>query len=813
MKHFLTLLFFLSPIFLLGQSKLKVLVLDEASEPIIGAHVFILNSTIGEITDTQGKCELVWPEGLAHQLIVSHISYENRSFGSEELKKVDEEFKVTLKDRSTNLSEAVVVAKRDNKWKKNYKLFEKVLLGDDKAADKCEILNPEVLRFENKNERFKTTSIGVLLIRNDFLGYDIEYLLDELVIEKDGSKHYIGQAKFTDLFSSNPPENIVKRRDKTFVKSRRHFLKSLINEKIKQEGYSVSINKYHAGQFIKLSDPDEKELIKYDDESGFYQLYFPEFLQVINRNVKEIGDSQSSKLAGLESTRFNNNQSGELVRLNYAVSQLYKVAPFLILDTYGNVYNSSEVKEYGFWAEQRLASMLPLNYKIVFETRIESDDQGEELAGKLNQETELLGLQDFLSLFSSPQNKQLEILDKISKNWDNKFYASLLEVIRMSTDDWMVNACKNLIEEKSEGGASNYYDGLRWLWSQNFGTSDYYPDLKAELYQYLDPKFKQYFSGRVGQSSIEFDEILWGGVKQDGIPPLRNPKMITKKEADYLAPSDVVFGVFINGIAKAFPKRILAWHEFFTDDFGDLQIAGVYCTLCGTVIAYDMTHDGVFHDLGTSGFLYRSNKLMYDKATQSLWNTIEGKPVVGPLFDKNIELETYPVVTTTWGQWKKMHPNTEVLSLDTGYDRNYGEGVAYKSYFSNDELMFPVPDMDNRLKNKAEVFVLREEGFEKDPFAISIDYLKSNRIYQTELAGKQILVIAETDGLARAYESEGVQFHSYKKGKLLDVEKEEWVIGENQILSPSGKSLQRLSGHNIFWFAWVNTFPNTRLVK
>ena len=115
--------------------------------------------------------------------------------------------------------------------------------------------------------------------------------------------------------------------------------------------------------------------------------------------------------------------------------------------------------------------------------------------------------------------------------------------------------------------------------------------------------------------------MRWGGVKQDGIPPLRQPNMVSAAEADYLQNDNVVFGIAINGDARAYPKRILAWHEMFIDNIGGIDFAGVYCTLCGAVILYKTRHEGIEHKLGTSGFLYRSNKLMYDQDTQSLWNT------------------------------------------------------------------------------------------------------------------------------------------------------------------------------------------------
>ena len=205
------------------------------------------------------------------------------------------------------------------------------------------------------------------------------------------------------------------------------------------------------------------------------------------------------------------------------------------------------------------------------------------------------------------------------------------------------------------------------------------------------PRFDQYFRNRQSSARIRLDEVRWGGVLQDGIPPLRDPEMIPASQATYLEDGNIIFGIEINGDARAYPKRILAWHEMFTDTIGGVDIAGVYCTLCGTVIPYKTNSGGVDYKLGTSGFLYRSNKLMYDQATQSLWSTVRGEPVIGPLVDQGIALEHLSMVTTTWAEWLRRHPDTTVLSLNTGHRRDYGEGVAYQSYFAGDQLMFNTP--------------------------------------------------------------------------------------------------------------------------
>ena len=215
---------------------------------------------------------------------------------------------------------------------------------------------------------------------------------------------------------------------------------------------------------------------------------------------------------------------------------------------------------------------------------------------------------------------------------------------------------------------------------------------------------------------------------------------------------------------------------------------------CGTVIAYDSKD----FNLGTSGFLYKSNKLMYDQATQSLWNTVEGKPVLGPLSGENIALESHSVVTTTWGEWKKQHPETLVLSLNTGHQRDYGEGVAYQSYFGSDQLMFPVPLSDGRLKNKAEVFIPRVKGYKEDPLAIAVSHLKRKKLVQVSVANTDLVVIAEKSGASRAYERKGHKFSKYKNGILKDSNETVWQVTEEFLIGPNGEQLKRLPSHNIF---------------
>ena len=410
-----------------------------------------------------------------------------------------------------------------------------------------------------------------------------------------------------------------------------------------------------------------------------------------------------------------------------------------------------------------------------------------------------------------------DVISQMRENWSEGYIPILLELTTYSASYEAERGAFDLLKEKTgQNLGRDANDWYAWWWNQPAQQTADYADFKAELYRLIDPRFETYFKGRQETARIRLDEIRWGGVLQDGIPPLRSPEMIaaTDSDADYLQDENVVFGIEINGDARAYPKRILAWHEMFVDTVGGVDIAGVYCTLCGTVIPYKTNFNGTNHALGTSGFLYRSNKLMYDAATQSMWNKIKGEPVLGPLVGKGIKLEHLSVVTTTWAEWKRRHPDTQVLSLNTGHRRDYGEGVAYNDYFATDRLMFNTPFNDTRLKNKQEVLALRFTGAPGQQLAIDTDFLAENPIYADRVGPQNIVVITDQSGANRVYDPGNTRFVTYNgDSTLTDETGEKWTLTEAALTSDSGQTLDRLPYHRAFWFGWKATFPDTRLVK
>lgn len=420
----------------------------------------------------------------------------------------------------------------------------------------------------------------------------------------------------------------------------------------------------------------------------------------------------------------------------------------------------------------------------------------------------------FVGLLTGQTANPEVLIDLIDANWHPGMVPMVLETYRFTRD---MKVAKGLFDvlEKRTGQTFRFNSDAwdQWLWKQPEQRHPAYAKFKSWLYRNIDPKFGGYFDD-ARNSIVRLDEIRWGGVKQDGIPPLRNPKMIPASEANYLADSDEIFALKYGDDARAYPKRILAWHEMFVDTIDGVEYAGVYCTLCGAVILYKTSFQGMRHQLGTSGFLYRSNKVMYDADTQTLWSTTRGVPVVGPLVDKGIALERSFVVTTTWGEWRRRHPKTQVLSLDTGYERDYGEGVAYNSYFSTDELMFDVPGEDDRLANKAEILALQFPDAPDDTMAISADFLKDKPVYSTTLGKHALVVLTDPSGANRVYQSDGVEFLSYDgDATVTDAKGREWQLNEAKLTSADGVALPRVPAHRAFWFGWRAVHANTTLIK
>lgn len=278
----------------------------------------------------------------------------------------------------------------------------------------------------------------------------------------------------------------------------------------------------------------------------------------------------------------------------------------------------------------------------------------------------------------------------------------------------------------------------------------------------------------LSNATIPRNEILSGGPPRDGIPSLDAPKFVPAEKVVFLKDDDIVIGLKRGETARAYPLRILVWHEIVNDVIGGDPVAVTYCPLCGTAMVFDARVEDKRRSFGVSGLLYQSDVLMYDRETQSLWSQLKMDAVSGPEVGKKLTL--LPSEYLTWKAWRQKHPGGEVLSPNTGHKRDY-EADAYAPYFASDQTMFPVPQTRRELPNKAKILGLVIAGKSK---AYPLDQLPDNVVVRDRFSDEDIEILWNQTNR------------------------------EPQVRKADGKPVPSIVG---FWFAWQAFYPDTELWK
>ncbi len=537
-----------------------------------------------------------------------------------------------------------------------------------------------------------------------------------------------------------------------------------------------------------------------------------------------------------------------------------------------------------------------------------------------------------------------KLFTDIGNSGDKLYIAPLLDTAYFtrgsSAEEYILFALERLTDLPANSGWQGFFE---WASEQDVALPPHYDEFKGLILgSVVDPEFVRFFEPGV-QASAEVNllEAVWGGVRVDGIPSLVNAKQITPEAATeegllfnqycregdcaYPADDELVFGVSINGDSRAYPLRLLNWHEMFNDVIGHtpmhaevcgeqvcnfraptefsihafqsdlsgnnwVQIQGesaacpetgflstdalefsdvswqdikaelpnlnlneaplansnftgrvkgkpvmlAYCTLCGSGVLFDVTIPNLTYssisgeetnagetilEFGSTGMLMRSNKLMYDRNTDTVWNALTGIPAFGSLVSADLKLERLPVVVTDWSDWLETHPDTSVLSLDTGVRRDYSNGGAYGDYFNNpDFVMFPVWQQNTAEQaNKDMVFALELNGISK---AYPLDILIEEQVSNDVLAEQDIVLITEASperdffepggAAVRAFERNGKSFSAGSHAKeIIDEAGEVWQVTEDALVSETGEQLPRVAGQLAFWFGWYGFNPDT----
>ena len=303
----------------------------------------------------------------------------------------------------------------------------------------------------------------------------------------------------------------------------------------------------------------------------------------------------------------------------------------------------------------------------------------------------------------------------------------------------------------------------------------------------------------LSDSLIPVSEIHQGGPPRDGIPAIESPEYLSISEVDYLEDDDLVLGLKLNGVARAFPIRILIWHEIVNTEFGRDPVVITFCPLCGTGIAFlsqatapgETVKGEQVIDFGVSGLLHNNDMLMYDRQTDSLWSQIPGKAVSGPM--AGTHLKRLSVVHIPWKQWKHEYPNSEVLSTETGSIRDYNDD-PYKGYEKIEKLFFPVSKSDKRYTNKDLVLGLEQDGKTKVwPFL----ELKKAMVTNNRRAHSSKSTTETTPAI----------IHDSFLGKPITIN----FDPISQTATIQDKDGNTLPAVRAFWFAWYGFYPDTEV--
>lgn len=253
-------------------------------------------------------------------------------------------------------------------------------------------------------------------------------------------------------------------------------------------------------------------------------------------------------------------------------------------------------------------------------------------------------------------------------------------------------------------------------------------------------------------SLVPANQIHAGGPPRDGIPAIDEPSFVDAGGAGFLADDDRVLGLLHRGQARAYPIAILNWHEVVNDRIGDDPIAVTYCPLCGTGVAFDVDGGGGSSEFGVSGLLYNSDVLLYDRATESLWSQLMMQAISGPR--RGERLTPLPIDHTSWRAWRERHPDTLVLSTDTGFDRDYARD-PYAGYTDSRSVYFPLSSRSRRYHPKEQVLGVERDGqFRAYPFA---ELSRADGgVVDDRFAGRPIRVRFDADARsAQAFDADG----------------------------------------------------------
>ena len=437
-----------------------------------------------------------------------------------------------------------------------------------------------------------------------------------------------------------------------------------------------------------------------------------------------------------------------------------------------------------------------------------------------------------------PDADALEAIAAMGTSRDWRFVAPLIDM------RWLDLGWDGAIEDALEAiSGTRLGDAYAWYrFDYRPPVTPRYPEWKAALLaitataatsprfaELLRPFERSVDPGGVGTAGDELRRLLvWTGVQPNGRPPLTSPEVVHRLDAGYLAPEDVVYGLVVDGEARAYPRQVVAWHGAVNDVVGGTPLLLAHCLPCGGAVAFDRRSDGATLRFGTAGLALLGRTLLFDEQSLRLWDAFagvsasgaqrtEGEQRVPPSLVGAPRLEALPLVTTTWAAWSTAHPDGGVLSLDTGHERDYAPGAAVEAEHAAAAPLYPAPPAllpDGQLEAKAPVLGLEIGGVQR---AYPVEDIEARLVAHDLVDGTAIVLLSEGPGLGtRAYASGDTVIDRLVREDgapiAVDIAGERWFVNERALVSTlDGRERPRLVLRQGYWFAWRGAYPETTL--
>jgi hypothetical protein len=335
---------------------------------------------------------------------------------------------------------------------------------------------------------------------------------------------------------------------------------------------------------------------------------------------------------------------------------------------------------------------------------------------------------------------------------------------------------------------------------------------------------------------IDLDEVISGGPPPDGIPPIDDPQFESVQDAaGWLEDDSPVMVVEVDDDVRAYPLAILTWHEIVNDEIGGVPMVVTYCPLCNSALAFErtiQTDDGARElDFGTSGRLYQSNLIMYDRQSHHLWTQFDGEAVVGEEH-LGARLERIPAWLLGFSEFAQAHPDAPVLSRETGFSRDYGRN-PYSGYDGEDAQPFLFDgEVDDRFPAMKRVVGLEEGG---DAVAVLLDDLAVEQVVPAEVGGHDLVVlwapgqasaldsaridegreVGQTGAFVAQLDGQPVELEARGDGRFVDDRTDSVIDVRGRVVEGplQGERLEPVVHDDTFWFVWTAFREDSRVVE